>query len=159
MSNEWKLFRGRLEQEGVLFCDSDAAKIARVDRQNRAYWSHLQRLMRMIQKKDAAFFANAETEPEQILRHLFTVTKTKNSVVYELGELLEVLYEIDRLVEPFDFTAGSTSAYAKRVKEALERAKEVYAWRVGENKEDFEPKYRIGRAPEIPRPPTSDSSP
>ena len=78
MSNDWNAFRTRLEADGYLYADEQAKKIPRVAEENTLRWRHLQRLMKMIQKKDTQFWANGEVDAEDILAKLLFLIKMEN---------------------------------------------------------------------------------
>lgn len=156
MSNDWKAFRASLEELGVLFPDADAAKIPRVQKKNKNRWNHIRRLLRLLQKRAPHLVANEELDIDAVFQELLVITKKTESVIYDLDELLEILYDIDQMEGEFDFRKASSSDYAKRLKQAFSIGKQEYSWRAGKTKEDFEPKFLIGAPPEIPRPPEEE---
>ena len=151
MLNDWEGFRHRLEADGYLYEATEAQKIARVAVENEQRWQHFKRLVRMIQKKNASFLANKSLDAELILDELLLLIPQKNPVLYQLDELLTLLCELDQRQGDFDFIAGSTADYVKRVKLVLKISTTEFAWRVGETRESFEPPYRIGMPANIPR--------
>ena len=153
MSNDWKAFRNALENSGDIFSDVDAAKIPRVQRRNTNRWNHIRRIVMVIQKRDKEFVADAQLNFDSIYEKLLVISKRPHSVIYELDEFLNILYDIDQLEGEFDFEKGSTSEYVKRIKKAFAVGKQEYAWRLGKSKEDFTPPFVIGAPPSIPKKP------
>ena len=154
MSKKWTTIRVKMEEEGILFPEKEAAKIPRIARQNEAYWNHLRRLIRLIEKKDDSFTKEVELTSREILQRLFILSKIKSPVIYELEEFLALLYERDRTEGEFD--NSSTSSYLKHIKTTLAQAKKKYAWRVGSSQEELSPSFLIGKPSIIPRTPSED---
>lgn len=152
MKHDWNGFRTRLEEQGYLFNAEDALKIPRIAQENALRWAHIQRLLRLITKKRSELCIDGSLEWNSLLPMLLALFQEEDlDVLYEMDELLALLLTIDEAQGTFDFEEGSSSEYAKRVKQAFKLAKKEYVWRRGSKPEDFEPPFRIGKLPDIPR--------
>ena len=156
IQNDWKAFRKALEVEGVVYSQEGVSAIPSVQRRNTNRWNHLRRMVRMVQKKDKSFVANAQLDVDVLFERMVQLLEQDKKYIYALDELLGVLYELDNLEGEFDFEGGSTLAYVKRVKQAFATGKKEYSWRKGMSESDFEKPYLIGVPPNIPRPPSDE---